>query len=42
MVSFRKIKNINQKAFKTDLSKALEALDKQALNEKLMAYDNIL
>ena len=42
MVSFRKLKSINQKAFKMDLSKALEVLDKQALDEKLTAYDNIL
>ena len=41
MVSFRKVKSINQK-FKTDLSKVLEILDKQALDDKLMAYDNIL
>ena len=42
MVSFRKLKSINQKAFKVDLLKALEVLDKQTLDEKLMAYDNIL
>ena len=39
MVSFMKVKSINQKAFKTDLSKVLERLDKQALDDK---YDNIL
>ena len=42
MVSFRKLKSINQKACKMDLSNALEVLDKQALDEKLMAYNNIL
>ena len=41
MVSFRKLQSINQKAFKTDLSRALEVPDKQALDKKLMAYENI-
>ena len=42
MVSVWKVKSINQKAFRTDLLKVLEVLDKQSLDDKLMAYDNIL
>ena len=42
MVSFRKVKSINQKAFKTNALKVLEVFDKQAVDDKLMAYDNIL